>query len=184
MPAHRAPKMGTARQTFLPRTVYPRPSRDGRLFGVGWGWLDGSEDAAAVGIVSGLRRIRIPPWPTAARAQVGLANSGPFDQREIESVTVRIINPSPDAAFNQRIEDAVRRGVRLFPGQRYSDEAISLALAQVTRRNPQIAKATYEPFPSVDGRGRRHRDRDAGRRRAAGRGPRHGGHRATRRTSP
>ena len=87
----------------------------------------------------------------AAFAQVGLANSGPFDQREIQTVTVRITNPSPDAAFNQRIEDAVRRGVRLFPGQRYSDEAISLSLAQVTRRNPQIASATYEPFPSVMG---------------------------------
>jgi hypothetical protein len=87
----------------------------------------------------------------AARAQVGIANSGPFDQREIQTVTVRITNPSPDSAFNQRIEDAVRRGVRLFPGQRYSDEAISLSLAQVTRRNPQIANATYEPFPSVMG---------------------------------
>jgi hypothetical protein len=86
-----------------------------------------------------------------AHAQVGLANSGPFDQREIQTVTVRITNPSPDAAFNQRIEDAVRRGVRLFPGQRYSDEAISLSLAQVTRRNPQIASASYEPFPSVMG---------------------------------
>jgi hypothetical protein len=84
-------------------------------------------------------------------AQVGLANSGPFDQREIQTVTVRITNPSPDAAFNQRIEDAVRRGIRLFPGQRFSEQAITLALGQVQRRNPQIASATYEPFPSVMG---------------------------------
>ncbi|MCU0854803.1 MAG: hypothetical protein MUF63_07855, partial [Rhodobacteraceae bacterium] len=34
----------------------------------------------------------------AARAQVGIANSGPFDQREIQTVTVRITNPSPDSA--------------------------------------------------------------------------------------
>nr|MCU0856752.1 hypothetical protein [Paracoccaceae bacterium] len=89
--------------------------------------------------------------PTGATAQVGLANSGPFDQREIASVTVRITNPSPDAAFNQRIEDAVRRGIQLFPGQRYSDDVISLALGQVQRRNPQIASIDYEPLPSTLG---------------------------------
>jgi hypothetical protein len=89
--------------------------------------------------------------PSLAVAQVGIANSGPFDQREIQSVTVRITNPSTDQAFNQRIEDAVRRGIRLFPGERYSDQAISLALAQVTRRIPQIASADFEPSPSTMG---------------------------------
>lgn len=106
---------------------------------------------AAVAIISGLGAFGILLAPMPAQAQVGLASSGPFEQREIQTVTVRITNPSPDAAFNQRIEDAVRRGVRLFPGQLYSDEAISLALGQVTRRNPQIASATYEPSPSAMG---------------------------------
>jgi hypothetical protein len=89
--------------------------------------------------------------PTGAVAQVGLANSGPFDQREIATVTIRITNPSADAAFNQRIEDAVRRGIQLFPGQRYSDDVISLALGQVQRRNPQIASIDFEPLPSTLG---------------------------------
>ena len=111
----------------------------------------GPRNGAVAAIISGLGAFAILLAPMTAKAQVGLANSGPFDQREIQTVTVRITNPSPDAAFNQRIEDAVRRGVRLFPGQRYSDEAISLALGQVTRRNPQIASATYEPFPSLMG---------------------------------
>jgi hypothetical protein len=102
----------------------------------------------AAALIAGLAAIVLP---TAGEAQVGLANSGPFDQREIASVGVRIVNPSPDAAFNQRIEDAVRRGVQLFPGQRYSDEVISLALGQVTRRNPQIARIDYEPLPSTLG---------------------------------
>lgn len=88
---------------------------------------------------------------TPSIAQVGLANSGPFDQREIASVSVRIVNPSADAPFNQRIEDAVRRGLQLFPGQRYSDEVISLSLGQVQRRNPQIAKVDYRPLPSTLG---------------------------------
>ena len=112
--------------------------------------MDFRNGVAAV-LIGGLGAFGCFFAPMTANAQVGLANSGPFDQREIQTVTVRITNPSPDAAFNQRIEDAVRRGVRLFPGQRYSDEAISLALGQVTRRNPQIASATYEPFPSVMG---------------------------------
>lgn len=89
--------------------------------------------------------------PVAASAQVGLANSGPFDQRRIESVHVAIVNPTADAAFNQRIEDAVRRGILLFPDERYNDDAISLAITQVVRRNPQIADIDFEPLPAALG---------------------------------
>lgn len=88
---------------------------------------------------------------TPSRAQEGLANSGPFDQRQIASVTITITNPTPDAALNQRIEDAVRRGILLFPNERYNDDALSLLVGQVARRNPQIASIDYEPFPSVLG---------------------------------
>lgn len=88
---------------------------------------------------------------TSASAQVGLANSGPFDQLEIATVDVQITNPTADAAFNQRIVDAVRRGVRLFPGQRYSEDVIALALGEVSRRNPRIANIDYEPLPSTMG---------------------------------
>jgi hypothetical protein len=105
----------------------------------------------AAALIAGLGAIGAIVLPSATWAQVGLANSGPFDQREIASVDVRIVNPSPDAAFNQRIEDAVRRGVQLFPGQRYSDEVLSLSLGQVQRRNPQIAKLDYAPLPSTLG---------------------------------
>ncbi|MCF1710991.1 alginate export family protein [Tabrizicola sp. J26] len=86
-----------------------------------------------------------------AFAQVGLANSGPFEQRRIESVQITIANPTQDAAFNQRIEDAVRRGILLFPDERYNDDAISLAITQIVRRNPQIASIDFEPLPAALG---------------------------------
>lgn len=109
-----------------------------------------SQVVAAI-LLAALSIVPAVSCPGAARAQVGLANSGPFDQREIASVTIRIVNPSPDAAFNQRIEDAVRRGILLFPGERYNEDAISLAVSQVLRRNPQIARIDYEPFPTALG---------------------------------
>ena len=86
-----------------------------------------------------------------AVAQVGIANSGPFDQQRIGSVRITIVNPTKDAAFNQRLEDAVRRGILLFPDERYNDDAISLAIKQIVRRNPQIASIEFEPFPAALG---------------------------------
>ncbi len=87
--------------------------------------------------------------PHQAMAQVGIANSGPFEQLRIQSVNITITNPSTDQAFNQRIEDTVRRGILLFPGELYRQDAISLALAQVQRRNPQIANIDFEPLPAA-----------------------------------
>ncbi len=87
----------------------------------------------------------------AGFAQVGVANSGRFDQREIASVRIRITNPSPDCAFNQRIEDAVRRGIHLFSDERDNADAPSLVVEQEARRDPQIASIDDEPFPGVLG---------------------------------
>jgi hypothetical protein len=88
---------------------------------------------------------------TEVLAQVGLANSGPFDERQIESVEITIVNPTQDTAFNQRLKDAVRRGILLFPNERYNEDAISLAITQVVRRNPQIANIDFEPRPAALG---------------------------------
>jgi hypothetical protein len=89
--------------------------------------------------------------PGEVSAQVGIANSGPFDQQRIGSVLITIVNPTEDAAFNERIEDAVRRAILLFPDERYNDDAISLAITQIVRRNPQIASIDFEPFPAALG---------------------------------
>lgn len=72
-----------------------------------------------------------------AQAQI---QSDPFWQQRIESVDVRIVNPSGDAAFNGRIEDLVRRSVGLFPGQSLSQERL-LATLSMLSRNPDIRSA-------------------------------------------
>ncbi|MCA3551551.1 MAG: hypothetical protein IOC76_02640, partial [Rhodobacter sp.] len=50
-----------------------------------------------------------------ARAQgAGLAD--PFNNAQIETVSIRLANPGPDAGLNDRITDTVRRALSFFPG--------------------------------------------------------------------
>ncbi len=84
---------------------------------------------------------------SGANAQV---DSSPFNNREINTVSIQIVNPSPDAGLNTRIEDAVRRALALFPGARYSRERVALALGK-SRRNADIADVTHEPLLSGSG---------------------------------
>ncbi|MCE2749153.1 MAG: hypothetical protein LW715_10405, partial [Rhodobacter sp.] len=54
-----------------------------------------------------------------ARAQgVGLAD--PFNNAQIETVSIRLANPGPDAGLNDRITDTVRRALSFFPGTLFS----------------------------------------------------------------
>lgn len=72
----------------------------------------------------------------------------PSQDLPVEAVTVTIANPSPDAAFNQRIEDSVRRSIALFPGTRFSTEQAQFAIS-VALRNPKIANITYSLSPGI-----------------------------------
>jgi hypothetical protein len=69
--------------------------------------------------------------------------SDPFTGLPIERVEIRIANPSPDAALNDRVTDSVRRRVGLFPGARYAADRTNFALAQA-RRTPDVADITHE----------------------------------------
>ena len=101
---------------------------------------------AAVALLVGLvlSGIAAPAW-----AQ-GSVDTGPFDNREIETVTITIANPSPDAAFNDRVEDSVRRSLGLFPRARFSEQRVTFALAQA-RRASGAADITYVAEPGLTG---------------------------------
>ena len=86
---------------------------------------------------------------SCAQAQaIGIADA---DQRlVIETVSVNIVNPSRDPAVNTRVEDAVRRAVQLFPGQRYAEEKLAFVGA-IARRNADIADVDYTLLPGPRG---------------------------------
>ena len=77
-----------------------------------------------------------------ARAQgVGLAD--PFNNARIETVSIRLANPSPDAGLNDRITDTVRRALSFFPGTLFSQDRAAFAIGRALR-NPDVADITYD----------------------------------------
>lgn len=86
------------------------------------------------------------PVPQAARAQSYAID--PAEDLSVETVTVTIVNPSPDEALNSRITDAVRQSLALFPGARFSADRADFAIA-AARRNPAIANIAYDLTPGV-----------------------------------
>ncbi|KRW95647.1 alginate export family protein, partial [Paracoccus sp. MKU1] len=80
----------------------------------------------------------------------GIADAQPFSGRAIDSISIRITNPLADSAFNSRVEDGVRRALRLFPGSSYSDEQVTLALG-AAKRIAGIAALDHETLPSAAG---------------------------------
>lgn len=77
-----------------------------------------------------------------ARAQ-SVAGVDPYTNQRIESVTVRIVNPSADASLNARVEDSVRTTLALFPGELFSQQKLDFQLAQ-TRRIRDVAAVAYD----------------------------------------
>ena len=79
---------------------------------------------------------------TPARAQgVGLAD--PFNNAQIETVSIRLSNPSADAGLNDRITDSVRRALSFFPGTLFSQDRAAFAIGRALR-NPDVADITYD----------------------------------------
>ena len=77
-----------------------------------------------------------------AQAQgVGLAD--PFNNAQIETVSIRLSNPSADAGLNDRITDSVRRALFLFPGTLFSQDRAAFAIGRALR-NPDVADITYD----------------------------------------
>jgi hypothetical protein len=77
--------------------------------------------------------------PTPVMAQ-GVASSE--EGRRVEAIRIRITNPGPSAAENQRIEDQARRMLSLFPGERFSREAFDFLMSRV-RRTAELSGADY-----------------------------------------
>lgn len=78
--------------------------------------------------------------PTAATAQSAVESG---DGMRIGAVRVELENPSDDAALNARIEDAVRRGVGVYPGDRFQRDAFRFALSRAMR-TPGVAALDFD----------------------------------------
>jgi hypothetical protein len=91
--------------------------------------------------------IVMPTGPVLAQ---GVSDAQPFAGRPIDRVTVSITNPSADAAFNDRIEDSVRRALGVFPGATYSEDRLTFALG-AARRNASIGDLSYDTQPTASG---------------------------------
>ncbi|MEM0950415.1 MAG: alginate export family protein [Pseudomonadota bacterium] len=77
-----------------------------------------------------------------AHAQ-GVAGVDPYTNQRVETVNVRIANPSQDAGLNDRVEDSVRTRLGLFPGTRFSQQRIEFQLAQA-RRIRDVGELDYD----------------------------------------
>jgi hypothetical protein len=88
------------------------------------------------------------PLPRAAEAQSYATPA--LDNRPVGTVSVTIANPSADAALNDRVTDAVRRSLALFPGTRFSQDRADAAIGQA-RRNPAVAAIAYDIAPGTTG---------------------------------
>ena len=84
--------------------------------------------------------------PALAQSYAG----NPFEDRPVGTVTVTIVNPSKDAALNQRITDSVRRSLALFPGSAFSNDRANAAVG-LARRNPAIADVAFDLAPGAAG---------------------------------
>lgn len=100
--------------------------------------------ALMAGLVGGLA------MTTGVVLAQGVADAQPFAGRPIDGVTIRIINPSTDAAFNTRIEDSVRRALGIFPGTTFSQDRLNFALG-AARRNASIGDVSYDTLPTASG---------------------------------
>ncbi|RGP37528.1 alginate export family protein [Pseudotabrizicola alkalilacus] len=89
---------------------------------------------------------------TGAAAPVGYAQVVATEDSasRIESVDVKILNPSADAAVNARIIDLIRRELRAFPDGAFSRAAAEVALASVRRTAP-VAETSVIVSPGATG---------------------------------
>ncbi len=86
--------------------------------------------------------------PAPAFAQTYATDA--YDNRPVGEVSVTIVNPTADAALNDRVTDAVRRSLALFPGSRFSEDRAVFAIGQA-RRNASIAAIDYDLAPGTTG---------------------------------
>lgn len=81
---------------------------------------------------------------------IGQTPGGIEEFGRIESVDVKIDNPSPDSELDERLVDRVRTGLGMFPGDTFSRTTAEFNLARV-RRASQIEKTTIKLTPGPTG---------------------------------
>jgi len=88
----------------------------------------------------------------AMRPDSGQAQSSAaiLEDARIERVNIRIENPSPDRAVDERLADRIRSGLGLFPGDVFSRVTAEFNLA-LARRGTPIAKAVLSTSPGETG---------------------------------
>ncbi|QIQ86384.1 alginate export family protein [Erythrobacter sp.] len=92
----------------------------------------------------------VPAMPGAVLSAQNVAGTDPYTNEVIETVQIRIANPSQDEALNDRIEDGVRRAVSVFPGERFSQQKLDFQLAQA-RRIRDVGGLKYDIEPAATG---------------------------------
>ncbi|WP_103068233.1 alginate export family protein [Aquimarina sediminis] len=81
----------------------------------------------------------------------GIGDVNPYNNKRVEEVRIRIVNPSNDSIFNQRIEDKVRQDLKIFPDNKFSRNHVEFSLS-MSRRDPRIASTLVElEFGSTGG---------------------------------
>lgn len=86
--------------------------------------------------------------PTPEAAAQGIADAALFER--VQRVEVMLANPSGDAERDARTIDRVRTAIGVFPGERYSREALDFSAAR-TRRVPGVANVAIETQPGETG---------------------------------
>lgn len=84
-------------------------------------------------------------------ANPGLAQTPSSDEgRLVESIDIVLANPSADAAANDRVIDAIRRNIGLFPGASFNRAELEIAIARASRQ-ATVASAELEVSPGRSG---------------------------------
>lgn len=73
-----------------------------------------------------------------------------YEEGRVEAIDVRIENPSPDRALNDRVRDRVRVGLGLFPGDPFSRATAEFNLARARRAAP-VASTRLMTAPGPTG---------------------------------
>lgn len=82
-------------------------------------------------------------WLPGAQRAWAQASIGPDEGQRIAEIRVRLMNPSPDKALNDRAIDQFRRGLAVYPDDHFYRTLVDFALNRATRA-AGLASASYD----------------------------------------
>jgi hypothetical protein len=102
-------------------------------------------------LVSALRVMLVLAAAFGASTRVSAQTPGGIEESgRLESLDIRIDNPSPDAALNSRVIDRIRVGLGVFVGDHFSRTIAEFNLAKARRASP-ITRTTLQVTPGPTG---------------------------------